>query len=196
MLHPHVYRESHEQLVDAVKRLETRTVRLIVRTLNIFTMSNHNLVSLTVVLPGIDGADIFDLPNDDLYFAMEIFSNTTTKDHARVSDVLARIVGIQTLTLGYTKDFDLAERVARAARVQELVVRICPNSGGIMLNQRERSHWLGRGWRLERAVAQKTLIEHRRSGGGEDKEANRPGCKELPKSPRGHDPARLAATDG
>ena len=74
-------------------------------------------------------------------------------------------IGIQTLTLGYTKDLDLAERVARAARVQELVVRICPKSGGIVLNQRERSHWLGRGWRLERAVAQKTLIEHQEKWG-------------------------------
>lgn len=103
-------------------------------------MSDHNLVSLTVLLPGIDSADIFNLPNDDLYFATEIFSNTTTKDHAHVSDVLARIVGIQTLTLGYTKNLDLAERVARTARVQELIVRICPKSGGIVLNQRERSH--------------------------------------------------------
>lgn len=159
-------------------------------------MSDHNLVSLTVLLPGIDSADVFNLPNDDLYFATEIFSNTTTKDHARVSDVLARIVGIQTLTLGYTKNLDLAERVARTARVQELIVRICPKSGGIVLNQRERSHWLGRGWRLERAVAQKTLIEHRRSGGGKTKRQTGQDARSCQKSPRRHDPARLAATDG
>ena len=48
------------------------------------------------------------LPNDNLYFVTEIFSNTTTEDHTRIPKVLAEVVGIQTLTLGYTKDLDLA----------------------------------------------------------------------------------------
>lgn len=68
----------------------------------------HNLVSLTGLLPGIDVVDIFDLPNDNLHCATEIFSNTTTRDHTRVSEVLAWVVGLQTLTLGYTRDLGLA----------------------------------------------------------------------------------------
>ena len=83
--------DHQQQLIDMVKRLETRTVRLIVCTLNILALSDHNLVSLTVILPGIDGADILDLLNDNLYFATEIFSNTTTKDHTRIPEVIASV---------------------------------------------------------------------------------------------------------
>ena len=68
------------------------------------------------------------------------------------------MVGIKTLTIGYTKDIELAEDIARATGAQELIIRTCPEGHGLNLNSEERETWLGNRWRLEGKAAHKTLI--------------------------------------
>ena len=91
----------------------------VIRTLNLL-VTNQDLISLEVYFPGIDGGDIWDLPNDNIFFAEEIFSNSTTNVHACIPVAISRMVGIQTLTIGYTKDIELAEAIARQAGAKEL----------------------------------------------------------------------------
>ena len=148
---------QREQLIKVVQQLERKTVRLIIRTLYLLVV-NQDLISLAVYLPGIDGGDIWDLPNDNLYFADEIFSNSTANVHACIPKAISKIVGIQTLQIGYTKDIELAEKIARATGARELSVRVCPEGAELRLNAEERNEWARRGWRLEAAVAYKTLI--------------------------------------
>ncbi|KAL9064526.1 MAG: hypothetical protein Q9161_008818 [Pseudevernia consocians] len=83
-----------QQLIYVVRKLERKTVKLIIRTLNLL-VSNQDLVSLAVYLPGVDGGDIWDLPNDNLYFVEEIFSNSTRNVCACIPDALSRMVGIK-----------------------------------------------------------------------------------------------------
>jgi len=146
-----------EQLVKILYALEEKTVRLIIRTLNLLA-SNQDLITLAVFLPGVDGADIWDLPNDNLYFAEEIFSNSTTAVHACIPRVLAKMVGIKTLTIGYTKDIELAEKIARATGAKELVIRVCPEGESLRLDNAGSAKWIEKGWRLEAATAHKTLF--------------------------------------
>ncbi|MCJ1377310.1 hypothetical protein MMC17_000404 [Xylographa soralifera] len=150
---------QREQLIKVVQRLEKKTVRLIIRTLYLLVV-NQNLLSLAVYLPGINAGDIWDLPNDNLYFADEIFSNSTANVHACIPEAIAKIVGIQTLQIGYTKDIELAEKIARSTGARELSVRVCPEGAELPLNAEERNEWGRRGWRLEAAVAYKTLIPY------------------------------------
>lgn len=89
-------------------------------------------------------------------------------------------MGIQTLTIGYTKDIELAEAIAREAGVKELsktfhtlfpptantnhiatttiVIRTCPEGEDLFLSRSERAKWIERGWRLVGRTARKTLI--------------------------------------
>lgn len=149
--------KHRQQLIETVQGLEEKTIRLIIRTLNLLA-SNQDLITLAVYLPGVDGADIWDLPNDNLYFAEEIFSNSTTSVHACIPKVLARMVGIHTLTIGYTKDIELAENIARATGAKELVIRVCPEGESLRLDNEGRTMWINKGWTLEAATAHKTLV--------------------------------------
>ena len=146
-----------QQLIHIVQKLERKTVKLIIRTLNLL-VSNQDLISLAVYLPGVDGGDIWDLHNDNLYFAEEIFSNSTENAHSCVPKALSKMVGIKTLTIGYTKDIELAEQIALSTGAKELEIRTCPEGKTLMLNQEERELWLKRGWELEGKIAHKTLI--------------------------------------
>lgn len=110
-------------------------------------------------LPGVDGGDIWDLPNANIYFAEEIFSNSTTNVHACIPKALSKMVGIQTLTLGYTKDIGLAETIAREAGAKELIIRTCPEGQTLNLSNEEQAMWIGKGWRLKGHKAHKTLFE-------------------------------------
>ena len=92
-------------------------------------MINQKLTSLTVFLPGADGGDIWNIQSDNLYFADEISSNSTRSMHACRPEAMRKIVGIKRLTVGYTKDIYLVEDVARAPRVDEIIVRVCPEGG-------------------------------------------------------------------
>ena len=65
----------------------------------------------------MDVGDIWDLRNDYLYFAKEVFPNSTANVHAGIPEALGKMAGIKTLTIGYTKDIELAEKVARATGV-------------------------------------------------------------------------------
>ena len=87
-------------------KLPTQTLRSFYLTLA--------ATALSVYLPGVDGGDIWDLHNPNLYFAEELFSNSTTNVHACIPEALAKMIGIKTLTIGYTRDIELAEKVARA----------------------------------------------------------------------------------
>ena len=133
--------KHREQLINTVREMEHKTVRLgqytpglrqflwyiqanepsspVIRTLNLL-VSNQDLISLGVYLPGIDGGDIWDLPNDNIYFAEELFSNSTSNVHGCIPIAISKMLGIETLTVGYTKDIKLAEEIARLAGAKKL----------------------------------------------------------------------------
>lgn len=69
------------------------------------------------------------------------------------------MVGIKTLTIGYTKDITLAEEIAREAGANMLVIRTCPEGDTLNLDEDDRAMWIERGWRLESHSAFKALIE-------------------------------------
>ena len=145
-----------DQLIKTVKKLEDKTIRLIIRTLNLL-VSNQELISLALYLPGVDGGDIWDMPNDNFYFAEEIFSNSTSNIHACIPEAIKKMVGIQRLTIGYTKDFEMAEEIAKVAGIKDLIIRVRPEGNSLGLSQEERTQWLMSGWKIEGAVASKTL---------------------------------------
>ena len=147
---------QRQQLIAIVQRLEEKTVRLIIRTLSLL-VANQDLDSLAVYLPGVDGGDIWDLHNEDLYFAEEVFSNSTSKVHACIPEALGKMVGIKTLTIGYTKDIKLAEIVARNVGAHELIIQTRPEGHSLNLNTKERAEWLDNGWRLDEKTAHKIL---------------------------------------
>ena len=68
------------------------------------------------------------------------------------------MVGIKTLTIGYTKDIELAEKAARATGVRRLSIQTCPEGHSLNLNEEGRAKWLDQGWRLEGKTACKTLV--------------------------------------
>ena len=144
------------QLIEVVQKLEENAVRLIIRTLRLLA-ENQELVALTIYLPGEDGGDIWDIPNDNLYFEHEIFSNSNRKVYACIPEGIRKIVGIKTLTIGYTKDIELAESIAKDAGAEELIIRVHPLGNSLTLSQEERTRWIENGWRLDQATAQKKL---------------------------------------
>ncbi|KAK4691041.1 hypothetical protein P7C71_g5877, partial [Lecanoromycetidae sp. Uapishka_2] len=162
-------KERRMQLITVVKRLEEKTVRLIIRTLSLL-VSNQSLISLAVFLPGVDGGDIWDLHNPDFYFAEEIFSNSTSNVHACIPEALSRMFGIRTLTIGYTKDIELAEKIARLTGAKELEIETCPEGRKLFLNDKEQQDWRDRGWRLEGKTARKTLLQDATDEEGEEKQ--------------------------
>ena len=46
-------------------------------------------------LPGVNVGDIWDLRNDNLYFAEEVFSSSTTNVHADIPEALGKTMGIK-----------------------------------------------------------------------------------------------------
>ena len=149
--------ETHrQQLVHVVQGLEKKIVALIVRTLRLIA-TIHSLVDFTVYMPGVDGGDIWDLHNESLYFAQEVFSNLSTHVYACIPETLGKIRGLETLTIGYTKDNDLAETVARRIGVRDLFIKTCPERPSLILNPEERAKWSDSGWKLEGKVAHKIL---------------------------------------
>lgn len=130
----------------------------VIRTLNLL-ISNQDLISLEVYFPGIDGGDIWDLPNANIYFAEEIFSNSTINVHACIPKALAKMVGIMRLVIGYTRDIGLAETIAREAGAKELVIRTCPEGQTLNLSNEEKAMWIDKGWWLKGQMACKTLVE-------------------------------------
>ena len=78
--------------------------------------------------------------------------------HACIPEALARMIGIKTLTIGYTKDIELAENIARATGAQELLIETRPEGDTLMLDEEEQAEWRNRGWRLEGRTAKKILV--------------------------------------
>ena len=68
------------------------------------------------------------------------------------------MVGIKTLTIGYTKDFELAEKIARATGAKELAIETRPEGDTLMLSAEEQAEWRNRGWLLVGRTAKKTLV--------------------------------------
>ena len=151
--------KHRDQLIKVVKYFEKKTVRLIIRTLYLLVV-NQQLISLAIYLPGVDAADIWDVPNDNLYFAEELFSNSTRNVHACIPEAIRKMVGIKTLTIGYTKDIELAEQIAQDAGAEELIVKVQPEGHSLGLSDEERLLWWNRGWRLAGDTAHKSLRHH------------------------------------
>ena len=78
--------------------------------------------------------------------------------HACIPKAMAKMVGIKALTIGYTKDIELAERVAGATGAKELIIETRPEGDTLMLDEDEQAEWRKRGWRLEGRTAKKTLV--------------------------------------
>ena len=154
-----------------MQRLETKIVGLISRTLKLLGTS-QNLVDLAVYLPGVDGGDIWDLRNENLYFTEEIFSNSTANVHACIPEVLGKIVGITTLNIGYTKDIELAEKVARATGARQIFIQTSPEGHSLGMNEEERAKWLDWGWQLEGKTAYKNLVIDVVEGQGSPEDEN------------------------
>ena len=93
--------------------------------------------------------EIWDLGNDNLYFVEEAFANSTVNVRAGIPEALGKMGGIKTLTVGHTKDIELAEKVARATDVRRLSIQTCPEGYSLNLNEEERPKWLDQSWRLE-----------------------------------------------
>lgn len=68
------------------------------------------------------------------------------------------MVGIKSLTIGYTKDIELAEQVARATGAKELIIETRPEGDTLMLNSEEKAQWSKRNWTLQGRTARKTLV--------------------------------------
>ena len=67
------------------------------------------------------------------------------------------MVGIKTLTIGYTRDIELAEKIARATGAKELHIETMPEGDTLMLDDEEQAEWTRRGWQLEGRTAKKKL---------------------------------------
>ena len=87
-----------------------------------------------------------------------MFSNSTTNVHACIPEALAKIIGINDLTIGYTKDIELAESIARATGAQNLAIETRPEGDTLLLNSEEQAEWRSRGWALDGRTAKKTLV--------------------------------------
>ena len=151
--------KHRNELIKVVKYIEKKTVRLIIRTLYLL-VANQKLISLAIYLPGVDAGDIWDVPNDNLYFAEEIFSNSTRNVHACVPEAIRKMVGIKTLTIGYTKDIELAQQIARDAGAEELIIKVQPEGHSLGLTDEERIIWWTSGWRLAGDTAHMSLGRH------------------------------------
>lgn len=68
------------------------------------------------------------------------------------------MVGIKTLAIGYTIDYELAEEIARATGAKELAVETRPEGNTLMLSAEEQAEWRNRGWLLVGRTAKKTLV--------------------------------------
>ena len=68
------------------------------------------------------------------------------------------MVGIKTLTIGYTRDIELAEKIARATGAKELRIETMPEGETLMLNDEEQAKWRKEGWNLEGRTAKKKLV--------------------------------------
>jgi len=134
-------------LKQAVQALEAQAVQTIQRSLTLL-VSSHRLNNLTVYLPGIDGGDIFDVMNDNVYFSEEVFSNSTRGRYSCIPDLLARFAGLQTLTIGYTRDLELAAVVARKAGAANVAVRVLPEDSWSRFNAAEESTLSKQGWQI------------------------------------------------
>ena len=148
--------KRRQQLIQAAQGFEKKIVSLMVRTLRLVA-TIRSLVDFGVYMPGEDGGDIWDLHNENLYFAKEVFSNSTSNIHDCIQETLQRMAGLKTLTIGYTKDNVLAERIARVIGVRQLFIQTCPEGTSLALNMEERAIWSDSGWRLEGKMARKIL---------------------------------------
>ena len=68
------------------------------------------------------------------------------------------MIGIKTLTIGYTRDIELAEEIARATGAKELHIETRPEGHTLMLDIEDQAEWRKRGWKLEGRTAKKELV--------------------------------------
>lgn len=89
------------------------------------------------------------------------------------------MIGIKTLTIGYTRDIELAEKVARATGATELLVETRPEGDTLTLSLKEQAGWRKRGWRLEGRTAKKTLMANlvKDNSGDENEEGRKAGVQ-------------------
>lgn len=67
------------------------------------------------------------------------------------------MVGIKTLTIGYTRDIELAEKVARATGANDLRIETMPEGQTLLLDAEEQAEWRKRDWELVGRTAKKKL---------------------------------------
>lgn len=94
------------------------------------------------------------------------------------------MVGVEEVTIGYTRDIELAENIARATGAKKLFIRTHPEAHTLNLNQEEQYHWLEMGWKLEGATAQKTLIVEDEQGNKAQREGEKKRKRALARQQR------------
>lgn len=83
------------------------------------------------------------------------------------------MIGIKTLTIGYTRDIELAEEIAKATGAKELYIETQPEGETLMLNTEEQAEWRNRDWTLEGRTAKKTLVANTADDHADDKSKER-----------------------
>ncbi|TKA77907.1 hypothetical protein B0A49_04298 [Cryomyces minteri] len=144
----------YDQMKQDVKSLEAGSIKTVAEAIQLIA-EGQILVSLLVLLPGRDGGDMWDVKNDQVYFAEETFSEDMVNGHGEVVDALRKVIGLRELTIGYTHDHELAEIVARHVGAREVAVRADDWLG---FTEDERHEWKAWGWKIKGTEARKVLL--------------------------------------
>lgn len=104
--------------------------------------------------------------------------------------------GIETLTIGYTKDIALAEHIARATGAKEVVIRTCPEAHSLNLDNEERATWMEKGWRLLGQTARKSLVDKSMGNPVRESQWSSEVRKRLQKSKTQRDSSREGYSEG
>lgn len=117
-----------KQLINKIQGIEEKTIRIITRTLNLFS-SNQELASIALYLPRLYANNIWNLPRGDADWAEEVLHNSLANVHGCIPTAIRKLVGIKNLTVGYILDLPLAEEIAKKAPAEEIIIKAHPEVG-------------------------------------------------------------------
>lgn len=147
-------KSGHKHLLNAVQDLEEKTVRSIVRTINLLA-DNHELICLSLYLPPRDMAVLWDFPYDADRMSgstVNLVKNYCSDLQACFPQAVQKLAGIKQLVIGYTKNTQLFEKIAEEARVEELTIALRKQ-----LNREKILYLMGQSWEFWGSVVYKRL---------------------------------------
>jgi len=113
---------EYKSLIKSVQRGEEKCVRLITQTLSLLE-SNRDLISLTLSVPEMYSARIWDIPED----ATMILKNSLKNVHACILRAVGRLTIAKRLKVGFVNDGGLIEKLGDKALAEVTVVRFDDN---------------------------------------------------------------------